>query len=55
MVLCTVMLTWGYYVEILHHPSSTLLPFFTPGLQFAVCKVFGLKDKKKMFPIIFHK
>lgn len=36
-------------------PKFNSFTFFTPGLQFAVCKVFGLKDKKKMFPIIFHK
>lgn len=28
-------------------PKFNSLTFFTPGLQFAVCKVFGLKDKKK--------
>lgn len=55
MVLCTVMLTWGYYVEILHHPSSTLLPFLLQACSLLCVKFLVWKTKKKMFPIIFHK
>lgn len=49
------MLTWGYYVEILHHPSSTLLPFLLQACSLLCVKFLVWKTKKKMFPIIFHK
>lgn len=51
MVLCTVMLTWGYYVEILHHPSSTLLPFLLQACSL-LCVKFGSERQKKKFPIL---